>query len=84
MIYINKQITIMITRSQSKQPPLYSVEIDFDEASAAWKSNKISQGNGTYTYCCIAISKTGKKCCQKIYKTTDYCARHYSNNITSK
>lgn len=27
-----------------------SVDIDFDEASTAWRQNKISLGNGTYTY----------------------------------
>jgi hypothetical protein len=32
------------------QEPLYLVEIDFDAASAAWKANKISIGNGEYKY----------------------------------
>jgi len=27
-----------------------SVDIDFDAASAAWKQNKISIGNGSYVY----------------------------------
>jgi hypothetical protein len=26
------------------------VNIDFDEASTAWKANKKSKGNGTYRY----------------------------------
>lgn len=29
---------------------LYEVDIDFDEASKAWRQNKISLGNGTYDY----------------------------------
>jgi hypothetical protein len=29
---------------------LYLVEIDFDAASAAWKANKVSIGNGEYKY----------------------------------
>ncbi len=32
------------------QKPLYEVDIDFDEASEAWRSNKISIGNGQYKY----------------------------------
>lgn len=32
------------------QKPLYDVDIDFDEASEAWRSNKISIGNGQYKY----------------------------------
>ena len=41
------------TRSQLKQEKqeketLYEVDIDFDEASYAWKANKISIGNGSY------------------------------------
>jgi hypothetical protein len=32
------------------QKPLYDVDIDFVEASEAWRSNKISIGNGQYKY----------------------------------
>ena len=32
------------------QKPVYEVDIDFDEASEAWRSNKISIGNGEYKY----------------------------------
>jgi hypothetical protein len=35
---------------QYLQKPLYDVDIDFDEASEAWRSNKISIGNGQYKY----------------------------------
>lgn len=67
----------MITRSQAKkevqsyiydlankkQPkPLYEVNIDFDEASEAWKSNKKYIGNGTYKYMCCGHYKNGKPC----------------------
>ena len=30
--------------------PELSVDIDFDEASAAWRANKVYEGNGTYRY----------------------------------
>ena len=33
-----------------KSHHLYDVNIDFDEASREWRTNKISLGNGTYTY----------------------------------
>ena len=32
-----------------KEPP-YSVNIDFDESSKAWRKNKISLGNGMFKY----------------------------------
>ena len=35
---------------QYLQKPLYDVDIDFDEASEAWRANKISIGNGQYKY----------------------------------
>ena len=36
--------------NSSDDEGMYSVNIDFDEASAAWKKNKKSIGNGCYTY----------------------------------
>jgi hypothetical protein len=32
------------------QKPVYEVDIDFDEASEAWRANKTSIGNGQYKY----------------------------------
>lgn len=42
----------MKTRSQTKyeNSEIYQVNIDFDAASQAWKSNKKSIGNGSYRY----------------------------------
>ena len=68
----------MKTRSETKCE-IYSVDIDFDAASEAWKTNKISQGNGTYRYCCMAvISKMNsqEKCSRKIVSPHEYCRRH--------
>jgi hypothetical protein len=45
--------------------PLYEVHIDFDEASAAWKANKVSAGNGCYKYIekiCGVVMKNGNVC----------------------
>ena len=42
----------MDTRSQTtyEKNALYEVNIDFDEASEAWRANKKYIGNGTYKY----------------------------------
>ena len=42
----------MNTRSQTtyEKKALYEVNIDFDEASEAWRANKKYIGNGTYKY----------------------------------
>jgi hypothetical protein len=39
----------MVTRS-SNNSPRYDVDIDFDEASEAWRANKKSIGNGMFKY----------------------------------
>ena len=70
----------MKTRSQTKQV-IYDVNIDFDEASTAWKSNKKSSGNGCYTYVCCYISKTGKKCNKKPLLSCDFCKTHNNVNL---
>jgi hypothetical protein len=76
----------MQTRSQSKNQNLttqvetfpYKVEIDFDEASEAWKANKISIGNGSYRYLCAQRGKsTNNLCIKKCLPGEDYCAVHY-------
>ena len=42
----------MYTRSQTtyEKNALYEVNIDFDEASEAWRANKKYIGNGSYKY----------------------------------
>uniref|UniRef100_A0A6C0BA10 Uncharacterized protein n=1 Tax=viral metagenome TaxID=1070528 RepID=A0A6C0BA10_9ZZZZ len=51
---------------------------DFDEASAAWRSNKKSIGNGSYKYICEEICKNGKKCGQTCVQHDELfiCKRH--------
>ena len=74
----------MKTRSQTmkemNQNPPYTVEIDFDEASAAWKLNKKSQGNGTYTYKCMATTKQGNSCNRKPLNECNFCKLHRKLN----
>jgi hypothetical protein len=81
----------MQTRSQTKiqtqilkKNVLYEVNIDFDEASNAWKMNKKYVGNGTYKYVCPIIKKDGIQCGKSCYKSIDYCWSHrkHATNIT--
>ena len=65
----------MKTRSQ-----VLHVEFDFDAASAAWKANKVPQGNGTYTYKCCATLRNGENCSHKALHNCDFCKRH--NKVT--
>ena len=70
----------MQTRSQSKnllnKSQLYEVIIDFDGASEAWKANKKSAGNGTYTYVCQNKTITGKLCRKKCLLGINFCKTH--------
>ena len=69
----------MQTRSQTKynNSVIYDVIIDFDAASAAWKENKRSIGNGSYKYICCILNKNGKKCGTKCLSGEIYCKTHY-------
>ena len=71
----------MQTRSATKYQTnaLYTVNIDFDEASSCWKANKKSLGNGTYQYICCATSKTGTKCRRHCIACLDFCRWHRNN-----
>ena len=71
----------MLTRSQTRYInnalyALYKVEIDFDEASFAWKSNKKYIGNGTYKYICNQKSKNGNQCKRERTPGMDCCKMH--------
>lgn len=66
----------MITRSRSRSQTIFTFDIDFDDASNAWKANKVPKGNGTYTYACEAIKLDGCKCSQPVHENTNYCRRH--------
>jgi len=68
----------MNTRSQTKynNSALYEVNIDFDEASAAWRSNKKPVGDGTFKYICFGITKTGNKCVREPLQNSEYCKIH--------
>jgi len=65
----------MQTRSMTKHVA-FEIDIDFDEASKAWKENKISKGNGTYGYKCEMTLLSGKSCSLVACPFSQFCARH--------
>jgi hypothetical protein len=70
---MNKEIQII------KKMEQFEVNIDFDEASDAWKINKKSIGNSSYKYVC-SVEKNGKKCGKSCYKELLYCWQHRKYN----
>jgi len=78
-VYLNKDIEVqMNTRSQTKYDAssLYEVNIDFDEASEAWKQNKLSIGNGSYRYLCKKRGNRNNICIKKCLQGEEYCCVH--------
>lgn len=69
----------MQTRS-SKKITTYEVFIDFDEASTAWRENKIVGENGCYKYKCLQICKNSKECSLGCVLFEKYCKRHLKMN----
>lgn len=65
----------MKTRSQ-KISVIYEVNIDFDEASKAWRENKKKLDNGNFIYVCGALTKTGNICNKKRINGFDFCKIH--------
>ena len=68
----------MQTRSQTKanQNSKYEVNIDFDDASASWRQNKKSIGNGSYKYICTIFKKNQTMCGNSCYKQLSCCWAH--------
>ena len=58
---------------------MYDVEIDFDDASSCWTSNKRRLKNGCYQYICGAQLKNGNKCQRKPMSNFDSfaCSLHH-------
>lgn len=55
---------------------LLEVNINFDEASAAWRENKKSIGNGSYKYICAKRGIKNNRCVQKCLPEEEYCKTH--------
>ena len=77
-----KKMNLKIQKEKEKEnlinqnTPLYTVEINFDEAIDAWRANKKSIGNGHYKYICIQKTKTGNQCKRESLKFCDHCKMH--------
>jgi hypothetical protein len=69
----------MKTRSQTnyENSALFEVNIDFDEASEAWKANKRTIGNGSYKYVCAKKNKNNNNCSIKCLPGEIYCKTHF-------
>ena len=67
--------TRSVTAYENSNPP-YSVNIDFDESSAAWKQNKKKQANGMYSYICVGLNKQGNPCKRKPLDNCEFCRLH--------
>ena len=76
---IMKSVITIMNTSETKTP-LYEVNIDFDEASRAWKANKKSIGNSSYKYVCCGVTKTGNKCNRQSLDFVDFCKIHMKKN----
>ena len=76
-VQLNQETKINQTIYEPEEQP-YEFVFDFDEASEAWKANKISIGNGSYRYMCA--NKSGKKCkcLKKCLPGEIYCKTHYN------
>lgn len=76
----DKEMPVNIQQNILKN--LLEVNIDFDEAINAWRSNKKSVGNGHYKYICQVITpdknNKNKKCERVCYKGTNKCWNHRS------
>lgn len=63
----------------------YEVDINFDEASRAWKMNKKSIGFGSYKYTgCIYKFKNGHMCGKETVHDTNYCLAHLARTNIDK
>jgi hypothetical protein len=71
----------MQTRSKSISKTL-AVNIDFDEASKAWRSNKRSLGNGTYEYVKQSSSRLQSKNANSVGKKVVEFRHAYNTRST--
>jgi hypothetical protein len=68
----------MNTRSKTKQlrKMEYTVDIDFDEASSAWRANKKPVKNGCFKYLCCQTTLSGNLCKRERLINDLYCKQH--------
>ena len=66
--------------SATGRSKIYEVNIDFDDASAAWRMNKKSTGGGCYKYICEAKTQLGNNCLREPMLGCAYCKTHNKSN----
>ena len=82
---INNNSSSKKEMKREKENPLYTVDINFDEASSEWHLNKRRKGH-EYIYICLETIKSeknkvcGKKCYQ--YNSTCFIHRNRNNSNT--
>lgn len=54
--------------------------IDFNAASIAWRTNKVSIGNGSFKYICSALTKKGRQCRNTPMKNCSKCRIHFKGS----
>lgn len=70
----------MKTRSQSMKELI--IDVDFDQASQAWRQNKKSLPNGTFIYVCGKTTASGQPCQKKRKRECQSCAMHRFGILT--
>jgi hypothetical protein len=55
---------------------IFEVNIDFNDASLAWRANKRSIGGGCYTYKCPHVGNKNRKCRNEPIPSQEYCNKH--------
>ena len=77
------EINHLITPTVIDSPQIYEVDIDFDDASAAWRMNKKSTGGGCYKYICEAKTQLGNNCLREPMLGCTYCKTHNKSNTST-
>jgi len=68
-------IQIRTLRRSPRAKHISSPDIDFDEASRAWYTNKVRRGPMIY-YRCIAIQQNGYRCPRAALQGPTHCTQH--------
>jgi hypothetical protein len=80
MELIVTEINHSLTPTEIPSLQIYEVNIDFDDASAAWRMNKKSTGGGCYKYICEAKTQLGNNCLREPMIGCAYCKTHNKSN----
>jgi len=72
-------ISQMKLANESKNIALYNIEINFDESSIAWRSNKKLVGSGQFKYKCLQKTQTGNDCKREALSGLNTCKCHSKN-----